>query len=325
MKIHSYPEKYCFVRPVVTVGTFDGVHQGHREIIRKLKQIAQDVQGEAVVVTLWPHPRITLKKTENNFFLLNTLQERIKLLSSLEVDHLVVFPFSENYARLSYTQFIDNILIKNIGVHHLLLGTNNHYGNNKEGNTTSIAGYAAQKGIEVSQAPLVQIDGTKVSSTLIRNLLLEGKVEQATALLGQPYPLSGKVVPGDKLGTQLGFPTLNLEIPESGKLIPPDGVYAVTADEVIPSSSLKGMMYIGTRPSLKKEEKKRRIEVHLFNFTENLYGREVWINVIRRMREEMAFTTLEELKNQINKDKITILNFFQNNYEHINSYRKSPL
>jgi riboflavin kinase/FMN adenylyltransferase len=312
LKVHNYGSfhKYLFKAPVVTVGIFDGVHKGHKQILDILKNKASQTGGESVIVTLWPHPRVVLYPGKE-IKLLNTLEEKKALLEQAGIDHLVVIPFSNEFAKLSAHQFISNVLIDAIGMQALVLGFDNHFGNNKEGDYSVVKEVADQLNFEIVHPPVVFEADEKVSSTSIRVFLELGEVEKAANFLGYPYSLSGKVVLGRKLGRTIGFPTANIE-QDNLKMLPSVGVYAVVT--TIGNKKYMGMMNIGFRPTLEKSLLHKTLEVHLINFDGDLYGKEITVTFANRLRDEIKFSGIEELKAQLNTDKAHTIELFKNSH-----------
>ncbi len=293
---------------VVTSGTFDGVHIGHQKILKRLIDAAQQSGGESVLITYWPHPRLVLHEDSQDLKLLSTFEEKAELLASYGVQHLIKIPFTPQFSRLSSQEFIQQVLIDAIGTRKLVIGYDHRFGRNREGSFEHLMAHKDQYGFEVEEIPRQDIDHIGVSSTLIRNALSEGKVEIAASYLGRPYSFCGEVVPGDKIGRSLGFPTANLKIPQPYKLIPSDGVYAV---KVTHNGKLwDGMLNIGVRPTIGGNE--HRQEVHIMDLEQNLYGEELKILLIRQIRHEMKFNNLQELQLQLSRDKEEALSILKN-------------
>ena len=233
---------------VVTSGTFDGVHVGHQKILARLREVARLHKGETVVITYWPHPRLIVSTDSAELKLLSTIDEKIELLAKYQVDHLVIIPFTKEFSQLSSEQFITQILVEKIGTKKLVIGYDHRFGKNREGSFEHLKQNASTYGFDVEEIPRQDIDDVGVSSTRIRNALQEGKIHLANEYLGSPYALTGKVVAGDQIGRQLGFPTANIQLDQPYKLIPMEGIYAV---KVAHQGNLyKGMLYIGTRPTI---------------------------------------------------------------------------
>lgn len=298
--INQFPKKG---NAVVTAGTFDGVHTGHRRILSRLKECARETRGETVLLTFHPHPRTVLFPDDNDLRLLTTPGERKKLLEELGLDHLVIIPFTKAFSRTSSLEFVRNVLVNRIGTQKLVIGFNHHFGRNREGTFEHLREFGPLYGFEVEEIPAFDVENVEVSSTKIRFALLSGDISTANTYLGYPYFLTGEVVSGEKEGRKLGFPTANLQINDPFKLIPANGVYEITS--VIEGKQYRGMMNIGFRPTMGGKE--LRQEAHLFDFNGDLYGRTLEISFHRRLRDEIKFSSPEELKAQLLKDKTNIL------------------
>ncbi len=284
---------------VVTSGTFDGVHVGHQQILKRLRETADKHNGETVLITYWPHPRLVLFPDQTDLKLLNTFEEKAELLRQHGVDHLLRIPFTREFSHTSSSDFIRRILVDTIGTRKLVIGYDHRFGKNREGSFENLRKNAPDYGFEVEEIPKQEVDNLAVSSTKIRNALSEGNMETATHLLGRPYGLSGRVIRGERIGRMLGFPTANLEIDNQHKLIPADGSYAVTAS--LGGNPHKGMLNIGLRPTV--GGKRRTIEVHLFDFDQEIYGDTLHVSFIERIRDEIPFADVEALKAQLRKDR----------------------
>lgn len=284
---------------IVTNGTFDGVHLGHQKILSRLIESAKSSNGESVVLTFWPHPRVVLQPERTDLKLLSTLDEKIEQMENLGVDHLLIIPFTKEFANTSSSDYINIILKEKIGTKHLIIGYDHKFGKGREGSFEYLSKHAPSLGIQVEEIPMQDIDKIGISSTLIRKALATGDIDTANNNLGRPYSISGKVVSGDKLGRKIGFPTANIKINESLKLIPTNGVYAVNV--IINHKKYNGMLNIGTRPTV--DGKHASIEVNIFDFDEDIYGREVKVSFVQKIRSENKFPDLEELKQQLIKDK----------------------
>jgi len=286
--------------PVITIGSFDGVHRGHLEVINQLKFIADEVNGESVVFTFSPHPSSILAP-DKELVLLTTLEERITLFSKTGIDHLIIFPFTREFSDLSYEQFVKTILVDQLHIHTLLLGYDNKIGHGRQGNYEQLAGLSEKLGFEIRTHKALKIDHLNLSSTHIRKLLSQGYLYEASKLLGYPFLISGTVVHGKSLGNKLGFPTANL-LPPDRKFVPANGVYAVLVE--YKHQTYKGMMNIGVRPTIEDYATKPILEVHLFNFSGNLYGEWVQVSIYRKIRDEFKFDSIEALREQLKKDKL---------------------
>ncbi len=284
---------------VVTSGTFDGVHIGHQKIITRLNEIAEKHGGESVVITYWPHPRLVLYPDDRDLRLLNTFEEKADLLRKHGVQHLLRLPFTKEFASISSLDFIRNILVNGIGTRKLVIGYDHRFGKNREGSFEELSLNGPQFGFEVEEIPRQDIDQLAISSTAIRQNLYEGEVERAAELLGRPYSITGQVVQGEKLGRVLGFPTANIDPDSRNKLIPAEGIYAVTVEHL--SSVYTGMLYIGKRPTLGGTV--QSIEVNIFDFNQMIYGETLTVHFIRQIRKDMQFSDLEALKKQMDLDR----------------------
>lgn len=300
MKVYTNIDDFKDVKnPIVTTGTFDGVHLGHQKIISRLKDVAQKHQGETVLLTFYPHPRMVLFPEDNELKLLNTQQEKIQLLEKYGVDHLIIYPFTKEFSRLTSVEFVRNILINSIHTKKLIIGYNHHFGRNREGSFEHLKEFGPIYGFDVEEIPAKDIDSIEVSSTKIRKALLLGDVETANSYLGHSYSARGKVVHGNELGRTIGYPTANVFIGDKYKLIPADGVYAVKVE--VKGKLYGGMLNIGNNPTI--AGKGRSIEVNIFDFNETIYGEDATIFFIKRLRDELKFAGLDELKNALAIDK----------------------
>ncbi|HLG03479.1 MAG TPA: bifunctional riboflavin kinase/FAD synthetase [Bacteroidia bacterium] len=283
---------------VVTTGTFDGVHLGHQQIISRLKETAQRIGGQTVLLTFFPHPRMVLFP-ERKQLLLNTLEEKIALLEKAGINHLVIQPFTREFSMLSSRDFIEKILVRKLGTKMLVIGYDHHFGKNREGSFEQLVKSGPVYGYGVEEIPGKEVEHVRVSSTRIRQALEAGDVETAQAFLGYRYRLKGTVVKGKQLGRTLGFPTANLLVDDPYKMVPADGVYAV---QVFRNEAVYGgMLNIGIRPTLNGTD--RTIEVNLFDFDGDLYGETIRIEFVKRLRAEQKFDNPDELKVQIGRDR----------------------
>ena len=300
VKVYTNIEDFKSIpNPVVTTGTFDGVHLGHQKIISRLKEIAKTENGETVLLTFYPHPRMVLFPDDNELKMLNTQQEKIALLEQYGIDHLIIYPFTKEFSRLTSVEFVRNILVNTIQTKRLVIGYNHHFGRNREGSFEHLKEYGPLYGFDVEEIPAKDIDSIEISSTKIRNALLSGDVKTANNYLGHNFSITGKVVGGKKLGRTLGYPTANIDINDKYKIIPADGVYAVNV--IHDGKIFEGMLNIGNNPTV--EGKGRSIEVNIFNFDKEIYGDDATIIFIERLRDEVKFNGLEQLKEQLAKDK----------------------
>ncbi|MFP4621083.1 MAG: bifunctional riboflavin kinase/FAD synthetase [Bacteroidales bacterium] len=305
MRIYHELDNFQANRPVVTIGVFDGVHRGHKAIISQLVARAEELGGESVVVTLWPHPRIILKKDLKNLRLLNSLEEKKWLLEKHHIDHLIILPFNNEISQMDACDFIKEILVDRIGLEHLLIGYDHHFGKGGKGNFRDMQACSAEYNFKVERLGAESDEGTEISSTVIRNALFEGNLTKANQYLGYPYLMMGRVVGGRRIGKKIGFPTANIEPENPYKLIPKDGVYAIKAD--LEGQTMEGMLNIGYRPTVDRQGKNQSIEAHLFDFDGDLYNRNITIHMIQRIREEKKFANVDELVEQLKVDKKTSL------------------
>jgi riboflavin kinase/FMN adenylyltransferase len=305
---NSIDEFKALTNAVVTIGTFDGVHIGHQKIIDRVNEIAKEIGGESVVLTFFPHPRMVLHPDDHGLVLLNTLEEKKQLMKQYAVQHLIVHPFSQKFARTSVTEYIRDILVNKIGTKKLVIGYDHHFGRNREGSLLDLQELGIVYNYEVEEIPEQDIHQVAVSSTKIREALLKGDVTTAREFLGHDYSLSGIVVKGMQLGQTLGFPTANIHVPENYKLIPAKGIYAVVVEVQHSHKQLIGMMSIGTRPTF--DDGDISIEVNILNFEKNIYGERITVFFKSRLRDELKFDSADELIVQMKKDKQQTLKIF---------------
>jgi len=288
--------------PILTTGTFDGVHLGHRKIIDNLKSVAKAANGETVIFTFYPHPRMVIFPDDHDIQLLNTQEEKFNLLEKAGVDHLIVYPFSKDFSRLTALEFVRDILVNRIGMKKMVIGYDHQFGKNREGNLEHLQELSSLFDFSVQEIPAKDIDQVNISSTKIRNSLLAGDVDTANTFLGYHYQLKGVVVEGRKLGRTLNFPTANLEITYKHKLVPAIGVYAVQV--LVDGTLYGGMMNIGVRPTIDRMATQVIPEVHLFDFSGNLYNKEIVVRFIGRIRDEVRFSGTDALQQQLFNDRI---------------------
>ncbi|MBB6611927.1 bifunctional riboflavin kinase/FAD synthetase [Pontibacter sp. Tf4] len=287
--------------PVVTSGTFDGVHVGHQKILQRVMERARQNNGQSVVITYWPHPRLVLFPEDNDLKLLTTIDERIEQLRSFGIDYLLIIPFTKEFSRTSSRTFITDILVKALHTKVLVIGYDHRFGKNREGSFEHLKAHSSKYGFEVEEIPREDVDDVGVSSTKIRKALEVGDLETATSYLNRYYTLTSVVVEGNKLGRTIGYPTANLAIPHTHKLIPANGVYAVWA--TINGEQHPGMMNIGMRPTV--DGTHLTLEVHLLNFNQDIYGQSMTVAFAAYLREEQKFNGLDALKAQLAKDRET--------------------
>lgn len=299
MKVWTNIEEFEAIKPAITIGSFDGVHLGHFEVLKQLKQVAKQQGGESVVFTFSPHPAQVLRP-DKPFIMLSTISERIQRFETTGIDHLIIFPFSKEFSQLNYSEFVTQYLINKIKMQSILLGYDNRIGKNREGDFNELLKLSKQHGFKVVQQDKLMVNEDELSSTHIRSLLNEGKLFEASKLLGYPYLITGKVVHGKHLGNKLGFPTANI-LPPEYKFIPGNGVYAITVK--YQNTIYQGMMNIGIRPTIDDGAKVPVIEAHIFDFNQQLYDKEISISVIRKLRNEHKFESVDALRAQLKKDK----------------------
>lgn len=310
MKVYKSLEEFIpLPHAVVTQGTFDGVHIGHQKILERLANIATQKQGETVLLTFFPHPRMVLQPDDNQLRLLNTQDEKIEHLAQSGIDHLLIIPFTKEFSRQTSLQFVRDVLVEKVGVKTLVIGYDHRFGKNREGSMDDLREFGNTFGFGVEEIPAQDIDTVTVSSTKIRNSLIHGDVETATRYLGYNYPVTGKVVAGNSLGKKIGFPTANIAVNQQYKLIPSDGVYAV--EVVIDGEVHGGMANIGNQPTF--DNRSHAFEVNIFGFDRDIYGHDIRIEFVARIRSEMKFDGVESLMAQLQNDKATALNILNTN------------
>lgn len=309
MKVHQGLENFSKLdKAVVTTGTFDGVHIGHQHILKKLIETAHKIGGESVLLTFYPHPRMVLQ-ANSDLRLINTIEEKTELLRAAGVDHLIIHPFTREFSRTTSLEYVRDILVNQIGTVKLVIGYDHHFGRNREGSFEHLKEYGPIYGFEVEEISAQDIDDVKVSSTKIRTALEDGDIETANSYLGNPFPLSGKVIQGDQIGRELGYPTANLNLSSDYKLIPPNGIYAVKVK--YEGKEYSGMLNIGVRPTFVFDSPKQTLEVHLLDFKGDLYEKYLSLDLIKRIRDEKKFDNRQQLIKEIEKDEVRVRNFFR--------------
>ncbi|MBP6040864.1 MAG: bifunctional riboflavin kinase/FAD synthetase [Flavobacterium sp.] len=301
---HSINEFHSDKKTIVTLGTFDGVHLGHTEILKKLTQNTNKGAFESTVLTFFPHPRIILQG-KSDLKLLNTINEKIELLEKIGIDNLIIHPFDGKFAELSADAFVKSILVDQLHVQKIIIGYDHRFGKNRTANIDDLITFGTEYDFEVEQISAQEIDEISISSTKIRTALEEGDIQLANEYLGYQYFLSGTVVKGKQLGRTIGFPTANILLEEDYKLVPQNGVYIVRVE--IDGKTIFGMMNIGFNPTVQGKEK--TIEVHLFDFDSDIYNCKIQVSIVQRIRSEKKFESVELLKQQLNKDKAFSLHY----------------
>ena len=286
------------IKSILTIGTFDGVHIGHQKIIQRLCEVKSQNNLNSVILTFFPHPRSILQN-DDTFKMLNTIDEKIQLLERFGLNHLVIEPFTKEFSRFTALEFVRDILVNQLHIKKLVIGYDHQFGKNREGDFEQLEKFGELYNFGVEEIPAQEIKNVSVSSTKIRKALEEGDIEKANKYLGYSYILTGDVVKGKGLGRTIHYPTINLNIEEKYKLIPKSGVYVVKT--VVESKYYFGIMNIGIRPTL--NGKKQTIEIHILDFTGDLYGYKIQIEVLKRLRSELKFNSLENLTKQIQEDE----------------------
>ena len=306
MRVHQSVENYDHkeLLSVLTIGTFDGVHIGHQKIIERLNQIKSEDFERSMILTFYPHPRMVLDHSKD-IKMLTTMDEKIYLLEKFGLDDLIIEPFTKEFSRLSALDFVRNILVNQLNIKKLVIGYDHHFGKNREGNFEQLSEYGELYDFKVEEISAQEIENVSVSSTKIRKALENGEMEKANNYLGYNYLLTGKIIKGQGIGRKINFPTVNLHIAEDYKLIPKKGVYVVRAN--FNNKSSFGIMNIGFRPTV--GGKGQTIEIHLLDFNDDLYGSNMQIEVLMRLRDEKKFESIEELAAQISKDEESARNW----------------
>lgn len=324
MKIYRNLEEFVPLdNAIVTIGTFDGVHIGHQKILKKLMDCAKETGGETVLLTFFPHPRLVINPNDDSLRLINDIEEKTHQLSLSGLDHLIITPFTQEFANLSPEDYIRNVLVDKLGTKTIIIGYDHHFGKNRKGTIKDLEHFAQIFDFKVEEIAKQDIEDVAVSSTRVREALIKGDIDTANKYLGYPFELTGTVEKGDQIGRQIGFPTANLHVHEVHKLIPAYGIYAVEVDIYTEVSSIisgeyeepkvlktaQGMCYIGNRPTI--DGFTRKIEVNVLDFNEDIYDRTVRIKFHKFIREDKRFDNLEALQQQIKEDEKTIRAYFK--------------
>ena len=305
MKIfHSINDFVSSKKTILTLGTFDGVHIGHRKILEKLTQNVENGKYESLVLTFFPHPRMVLQG-QSEVKLLTTIAEKIELLEKSGIENLVIHPFDEDFSKLTALEFVKKVLVDQLHIQKIIIGHDHRFGRNRTANIDDLIAFGKEYGFEVEQISAQEIEAVSVSSTKIRKELKEGNVTLANEYLGYDYFLTGTIIKGKQLGRTIGFPTANIKVLEEYKLIPKNGVYIVKS--CIDQKTVFGMMNIGLNPTIPSE--KLSIEIHYFNFDADLYDRKIVVSILKYIRPEQKFDSVDLLKAQLEKDKVTALDY----------------
>lgn len=305
MKVHydlaSLPQ---FKDAIVTMGAFDGVHKGHQQIIQRMKELADNVLGETIIITFHPHPRKVISSVPGEIKQLSSIKERIHLLEAAGIDHLVIIDFNYNFSNLTAEQYVEDFLYHHFKPNTVIVGYDHHFGKGRNGNIDLLQNMGNRLDFKVEEIQEQLVDNEIISSTLIRNYISEQNITRANDLLGYPYQFEGFVVRGNQLGRTIGYPTANLHINDEEKLIPSNGVYAVKVKGICTNhKAVEGMMNIGIRPTV--DGQKKVIEVNIFNFDQDIYEQNLTVMVYEFIRGEVKFNGLDALKEQLHQDKIT--------------------
>lgn len=308
---------------IVTIGTFDGVHVGHQKILNKLTELAKDNTGETVLLTFFPHPRLIINPDDDSLRLINDIEEKVERLALAGIDHLIITPFTRDFSNQTPEEYISEVLVNKIGCKKIVIGYDHHFGKDRKGTIKDLIHYSEIFDYSVDQIPEQDIEDVAVSSTRVRESLIKGDIITANKYLGYPFELTGTVIKGDQIGREIGFPTANLHIHESHKLIPAYGIYAVEVEifprttEIVtgdyfepePERIAKGMCYIGTRPTV--DGMNRKIEVNLLDFNDDLYTKTIRVKFLEFIRHDQWFESLELMQEQIKKDESAIRAYFE--------------
>lgn len=293
-------------KTILTLGTFDGVHVGHQKIIKKLLKQQEKTPAPTVVLTFFPHPRMVLQQ-DQSLKLLNTIEERIELLEKLGIDCLVVHPFDYEFSRLSAEEFVQKVLVQHANIQNIIIGYDHRFGRNRTADIHDLEEFGKQFDFEVTQISAKEVDEISVSSTKIRNALLEGDIATANTYLGYPYFLTGSVQQGKQLGRSIGFPTANLQLTADYKLVPKNGVYVVQS--ILQGKKIFGMMNIGNNPTV--DGTQQHLEVHFFDWKADLYQQTIRVELLHKTREEIKFDSVVDLKKQLELDQQEILQWLE--------------
>ncbi len=301
MKVHKDISLISGIqKPILTVGTFDGVHIGHQSIIKRINELAEKLGGESVLLTFHPHPRMVLFPDDDTLKLINTVDEKLELLSRYGLKHVINIPFEKEFSRMSPVEYVRDILVNQIGIDTIVIGYDHHFGRNRQGNLKLLQELGPIYEFKVEEISAQDIDEITVSSTKVRKSILDGDIKSANEFLGYQFMLSGKVVKGNQIGSSIGYPTANISIEDKHKIIPKNGVYIVNVS--FENQLFNGILNVGNKPTVSSNSEVT-IEVHLLDTSIDLYGKNITLYFIDRIRDEQKFENLEDLKNQIKKDE----------------------
>jgi len=299
MKIFNNIQSYSSEKEsILTIGTFDGVHIGHNKILTKLVEESKKNNLSSLIMTFFPHPRMVLQKSQE-IKMIDTIDEKIHLFEKTGVDNLIIQPFDENFSKIRAKEFVEEILVKKLKIKYIIIGYDHRFGKDREASVDDLKKFGLNYKFTVEEIAAQEIHSIAISSTKIRNAILKGEIKKCNEYLGRNFMLTGEVVHGDGLGKKINFPTANIEIPETYKIIPKNGVYLVKA--IINSEIYFGMMNIGVRPTI--GGKNKSLEIHFFNFKDNIYNKTISVEIICKIRDEEEFSSIDELKIQLKKDE----------------------
>ena len=307
--INSFDFLAHIPNPVLTIGTFDGVHVGHQKIIKQLNDEAEKLNGQSVLMTFYPHPRMVLNPTNHGLKLLQTQDEKLAKLERYGLENVIVIPFTKEFANLSAEEFVEKYLVEKLKVKKLVIGYDHQFGKNREGGIEFLNSICSKYNFTVKEIPAEEINEVNISSTRIRTAIENGDISKANKYLGEPFTLNGIVIKGEQLGRKIGFPTANVFIDDETKIIPSNGVYAVKASTE-KGKEIQGMMNIGVRPTV-SEALKTSIEVNLFDFNEDIYSKRIEISILSKIRDEQKFENIDALISQLKNDEKICRNYYQ--------------
>lgn len=309
MKVYTnFDELEAIKNPVLTIGTFDGVHIGHQKILEKVKTEAAKINGETVLFTFFPHPRLVINPNDNSLRMIQTQEEKEEVLARLGLEHLIIFPFTKEFSQVEAEDFIKNFLVEKLRVKVIVIGYDHRFGNGRKGDIQLLKAYSEKYGYQVIEIPAQEVDEANVSSTRIRKAILSGEIEAANLYLSDKFQLSGTVVQGKQLGRTIGCPTANIVVSDELKIIPAIGIYAVHV-LLEDGHTYRGMMSVGKNPTVTDSES-IKLEVNIFDFDRTIYGEKITVQFLKYLRDEIKFDSLDELKKQLDEDRTASLDFF---------------